>query len=156
MTGTEAANDATVRAFLAAWERRDTPTILEHFADDAVYHAVPLQPIVGKEALTRWVESFERVPPGRLDVRHQVTTGDVVMNERTDRITLQGTAVTLPICAVFELSDGRISQWREYFDLAGLQAALARGRPGAMDAPPSRVGPPDAAVTSDTDPRRAE
>jgi limonene-1,2-epoxide hydrolase len=52
-----------------------------------------------------------------------VVTGDVVMNERTDRITVEGTEVTLAICAVFEVAEGRIKAWREYFDLAGLQSA---------------------------------
>ena len=53
-----AGNDALVRAFLAAWERRDTAFIVEAFTDDAVYHAVPLEPLAGKEALGRWVAGF--------------------------------------------------------------------------------------------------
>lgn len=126
-------NDALVRAFLTAWERRDTTFILEHFADDAVYHAVPLRPISGKEALTEWVESFATVPPGRLEIRNQVATGDVVMNERVDRITIAGASVTLPICAVFEIDGERIRAWREYFDLAGIQAALGRAPSAVPD-----------------------
>ena len=117
-------NDAIVRAFLAAWEARDGAFILDHLTEDAVYHAMPLEPIAGKAALRAWVEGFAAVPPGRLEIKHQTATGDVVMNERTDRITIEGRAVTLPICAVFELRDGRISAWREYFDLAGLRRAL--------------------------------
>jgi limonene-1,2-epoxide hydrolase len=130
----EAANDELVRALLSAWERRDTGFILDHFADDAVYHAMPLRPIVGKAALTPWVESFEDVPAGRLEILHQVATGDLVMNERVDRITIEGTEVTLAICAVFEVGDGRIRAWREYFDLAGLQAALRDGDASARPA----------------------
>jgi len=48
---------------------------------------------------------------------------DVVMNERTDYITLNGRPVTLPICGVFEIENGRIKAWREYFDLAPAKAA---------------------------------
>jgi len=128
MGGTAAANDELVRAFLSAWERRDTAFILDRFTDDAVYHAVPLRPVAGKAALAQWVGSFETVPPGELAVHHQVATGDVVMNERTDRITVEGTEVRLPICAVFEIEDGRIKVWREYFDLVGLRALLREGR----------------------------
>jgi limonene-1,2-epoxide hydrolase len=109
---------------LSAWERRDSSSILEHFTKDAVYHAVSMRPIVGKAALTPWVKGFEGVAPGHLEVRHQVAGDHVVMNERTDHITIEGTEVTLPICAVFEIEDGRISAWREYFDLAGLRASL--------------------------------
>lgn len=126
MAGSASDNDQLVRAFLAAWERRDTAFIVEHLTDDAVYHAMPLDPIAGRQALTEWVTGFEHVPPGRLLVHHQVAEGNVVMNERTDRITIRGTEVSLPICAVFEIEAGRITAWREYFDLAGLQAAIGR------------------------------
>jgi limonene-1,2-epoxide hydrolase len=126
----EISNDQLVRALLSAWEQRDTRFILDHFTDDAVYHAMPLRPIVGKAALTPWVESFEGVPAGRLEVRHQVVTGNVVMNERVDRITIEGTEVTLPICAVFEIDHGRIRAWREYFDLAGLRTTLRKDEAG--------------------------
>ena len=118
-----AANDAMVREFLAAWERRDTDHIVEAFADDGVYHSVPLTPIVGKAAIREFVAGFEDVPPGRLIVHHQVATETVVLNERTDHITMNGRPVALPICGVFEIEDGRIKAWREYFDLGPVRAA---------------------------------
>ena len=128
MADTFAGNDALVRAFLAAWERRDTAFIVEAFTDDAVYHAVPLEPLAGKEALGRWVAGFAGVPPGRLVVHRQVATGDVVMNERTDHITIAGAPVELPICAVFELRDGKVRAWREYFDLKTVEKAVAEAQ----------------------------
>ena len=118
-----AANDAMVRAFLAAWERRDADHIVDRFTDDAVYHSIPLTPIVGKPAIRAFVEGFAGVPPGRLVIHHQVATDDVVMNERTDHITLNGRPVVLPISGVFEIVDGRIKAWREYFDLGPARAA---------------------------------
>ncbi len=125
VTETEAANDALVREFIAAWERRDTAFIVDSFSEDATYHSMPLTPIVGKAAIAEWVSGFAGVPPGRLEVHHQVASGDVVMNERTDYITLNGVAVTLPICGTFEIADGKITAWREYFDLAPAKAAYA-------------------------------
>jgi limonene-1,2-epoxide hydrolase len=119
------ANDDLVRRFLEAWERRDSEHILDCFTDDGVYHAIPLEPVVGREAIRRWVHSFAGVPPGRLEVHHQVASDRVVMNERTDRITLNGKPVTLPICAVFEIRDGRIAAWREYLDIGPARAAFA-------------------------------
>jgi limonene-1,2-epoxide hydrolase len=116
-------NDAMIRAFLAAWERRDTDYIVDHFADDGVYHSIPLAPIVGKRAIRDFVAEFVDVPPGRLVVHHQIASGDVVMNERTDYITINGNPVTLPICGVFEIENGRIKAWREYFDLGPARAA---------------------------------
>ena len=120
-----AANDAMVRAFLAAWERRDADHIVDRFTDDAVYHSIPLTPIVGKPAIRAFVEGFAGVPPGRLVIHHQVATDEVVMNERTDHITLNGRPVVLPISGVFEIVDGRINAWREYFDLGPARAAYS-------------------------------
>ena len=88
-----------------------------------MYHSMPLSPIVGKEAIAAWVRKFEDVAPGRLEVRNQVATDHVVMNERTDHIVLNGHPVTLPIAGVFEIHEGRIRAWREYFDLAPAKEA---------------------------------
>jgi limonene-1,2-epoxide hydrolase len=117
------ANDALVRDFVAAWQRRDTDVILGYFTDDAVYHCMPLTPIVGKPALGDWVRGFEGTPPARLQLLHQVASDEVVINERTDFLTLNGREVTLPICAVFDVAGGRIRAWREYLDLAPARAA---------------------------------
>ncbi|MBV9411284.1 MAG: nuclear transport factor 2 family protein [Acidimicrobiia bacterium] len=122
--GDAAGNDAFITRFLEAWQRRETDVILDCFADDGAYHAMPLPPITGKAALREWVEHFKGVAPARLDVHHQVASGDVVMNERTDHMTLNGRPVTLPICAVFTMADGRIKEWREYFDLGPAKAAF--------------------------------
>jgi limonene-1,2-epoxide hydrolase len=118
-----ASNDAMIREFLAAWERRDAEHIVDRFTDDGVYHSVPLTPIVGKAAIREFVAGFAGRPPGRLVIRHQVATEHVVMNERTDYITLNRQPVVLPICGVFEIEDGRIKAWREYFDLGPARAA---------------------------------
>jgi limonene-1,2-epoxide hydrolase len=122
-TDTPAANDRLVREFVAAWEQRDSDFIIGCLTEDATYHAMPLNPIEGKEAIAAWVRHFEDVQPGSLDVHHQIASGDVVMNERTDRIVLNGHPVTLPITAVFELDDGRIRAWREYFDQTAAKEA---------------------------------
>ena len=122
-SGSAASNDAMVRAFLAAWERRDTEHIVDAFTEAGVYHCMPLAPIVGKAAIREFVAGFDDRPPGRLVIHHQVATDHVVMNERTDYITLNGQPVVLPICGVFEIEDGRIKAWREYFDLGPARAA---------------------------------
>ena len=119
-------NDAMIRDFLGAWERRDTEYIVDHFTDDGVYHSIPLAPIVGKPAIRDFVSRFADVPPGRLVIHHQIASDDVVMNERTDYITINGRPVTLPICGVFEIENGRIKAWREYFDLAPAKAAYEK------------------------------
>ncbi|HWC36005.1 MAG TPA: nuclear transport factor 2 family protein [Mycobacteriales bacterium] len=118
------ANDELVRRFIAAWERRDTAFIVDAFTDDGVYHATPLDPIVGKPAIREFVAGFEAKPPGRLEIRNQVASESVVLQERVDHLTMNGNPVVLPIMGTFEIApDGRIQAWREYFDLAPVRAA---------------------------------
>jgi limonene-1,2-epoxide hydrolase len=116
-------DDDLVRAFLGAWERRDTEFILGCFSDDAVYHAMPLTPISGRDALRAWVGGFAGKPPGRLEIHHLVSADGIVVTERTDHIVLNDRPVVLPICAVFEIAGGLITHWREYFDLTIARAA---------------------------------
>jgi limonene-1,2-epoxide hydrolase len=48
-----------------------------------------------------------------------VANGNLVMNERVDTLIIEGRTIELPVCGVFELTpDGKISGWRDYFDMA--------------------------------------
>ncbi len=49
------------------------------------------------------------------------------MNERIDVFTLNGNVVELPVVGVFEITDGKITTWRDYFDMAPIQAAAGGG-----------------------------
>jgi limonene-1,2-epoxide hydrolase len=120
---TAASNDRMIREFLAAWERRDTDHIVERFTEDGIYHSIPLSPIVGRHAIREFVTGFEGKPPGHLVIHHQVASESIVMNERTDHITLNGRPVSLAISGVFEIEDGHIRAWREYFDLGPVRDA---------------------------------
>ncbi len=65
--------------------------------------------------------------PAGFEVKRQAVSGNVVMNERVDRFTVGGRTIELPVMGVFELRDGLIASWRDYFDLAMFQKALAGG-----------------------------
>ncbi len=43
--------------------------------------------------------------------------GPVVMTERVDVFTLPGRSFELPVMGTFEISDGKIKAWRDYFDI---------------------------------------
>jgi limonene-1,2-epoxide hydrolase len=49
----------------------------------------------------------------------------IVMNERTDRFKLaNGRWAALRVMGVFELREGKILAWRDYFDMAEAQREL--------------------------------
>jgi limonene-1,2-epoxide hydrolase len=111
-----------VRRFCAAWtENMEANGLAEFFADDAVYHNMPFEPVAGKENIVHNIDSFIRPgPPGieRIEFRviNIVADGPVVMTERMDIFTLSDNSFGLPVMGTFEIQDGKIKAWRDYFD----------------------------------------
>ena len=114
----QASNEDVVRRFCDAFSRRDIGELLGFFADDAVYHNIPLAPVQGKDAIKTTLESFV---PGSPEIefvmRNIASSGNVVLTERVDKMTFGGKRVELPVAGVFEVVDGKIKAWRDYFDL---------------------------------------
>jgi limonene-1,2-epoxide hydrolase len=114
--------EAVVREFCATWARRDIPALLAFFTDDAVYHNIPLAPVSGKDGIREVLNLF--VPPAEaisFEILHLVAQGNVVLTERIDRFTMSGKEIALPVAGVFELRNGKIAAWRDYFDFATWQ-----------------------------------
>lgn len=110
------ANDALVREFLLRWARRDTDWLVSACDQDAVWHHRPLEPSIGREAIRSFCERFDAVPGGPYEVLAQVASDRLVMNERLDHVTVGDELRVLHVCGVFEIEDGRIVGWRDYFD----------------------------------------
>ena len=114
--------ETIVRDFCAAWTRRDIPELLGYFADDAVYHNMPLAPATGKDAIQEILNLF--VPPATtivFEMLHVASAGSVVFTERVDRFVIGDKEIALPVAGVFEIRDGKIAAWRDYFDFATWQ-----------------------------------
>jgi limonene-1,2-epoxide hydrolase len=115
---TEAENVEIVRRFCAAWATGDIEKLLDFFTEDAVYHNMPLPSVQGKDAIRGIFQAFT-APFERADweVRHIAAAGDVVLTERVDRYSRPEKPVELPVMGAFEIRDGKIAAWRDYFDL---------------------------------------
>jgi limonene-1,2-epoxide hydrolase len=112
-----------VRNFCAAWSSDlGAAELAAFFTEDAVYHNIPLAPVTGREAIADNIASVLRPgPPGieSIDFRliNIAANGPVVMTERVDVFTLPGKSFELPVMGIFEISGGKISGWRDYFDM---------------------------------------
>ena len=112
-----------VRRFCAAWYDNIVATELAaFFTDDAVYHNIPLAPVTGREAIAKNIASFIRPgAPGIESIQFRViniaANGPVVMTERVDVFRLPGRSFELQVMGTFEVTDGKISAWRDYFDI---------------------------------------
>jgi len=115
-----------VRSFVAAWSRNDLDEIMSFFAADCVYHNMPIEPARGIEATRKMLEGFSSMATKVEWVLHQIAESEagVVLTERTDRFEIGGRWVELPVMGSFELRGGKISAWRDYFDLAQFQRQL--------------------------------
>lgn len=108
-----------VRDFCAAWDARDQQRILDAFTDDAVYHNMPMAPAVGKDAIKGMLAVILAPAQSvKFEIKHIAAVGDIVLTERLDTFQMGDKTVTLEVMGAFELRDGKIAAWRDYFDMA--------------------------------------
>ncbi|KQH78532.1 MULTISPECIES: limonene-1,2-epoxide hydrolase family protein [Mycobacterium] len=123
MTDTKEASEQVVRDFLGSWEARSLDTICSGFADDAVYHNVPVAPIEGIAGIRGIFEAFlAAFSDAKLDIVTLAAEPGRVLVERVDYFTMNdGRKVVLPVTGVFEVKNGKITRFSDYFDLADFE-----------------------------------
>lgn len=114
------ANCDLVTAFVRSWSSMDVDVILDYFTDDAVYINIPIDPPNhGKAEIRAVIQQFLGVAEEMEFVIHHQgeAAAGIVMNERTDRFLVNGKWIDLPVMGIFEIEDGKIRAWRDYFDM---------------------------------------
>ena len=110
-----------VSDFVATWERGDVDEMASYFTEDAEYQNVPREPAVGRDAVHAYMQRLtEFLEITGVDVHRQISSGSIVVNERTDHFRYNGSHVSMPVCGVFEIEGDRIKKWRDYADSAQL------------------------------------
>ena len=120
---TAEASKKVVSDFLGAWQKRDVPGIMDCFAPDAIYHNVPVAPIKGVDGIREIFEGFlQAFEYAELEIVRIAAEHNLVFAERVDHFRLHdGRSVDLPVNGVFELRDGKIWRFSDYFDLASFE-----------------------------------
>src|ERR1700728_3826570 len=120
--------EQVVRDFCAAASTRDPELLRAFFADDVVYHNIPMDPAEGIEATMAVIDMFlgmcERL---EFEIHHLSSDGGTVLTERTDTFTMKGKTAPLPVMGAFQVSDGKITAWRDYFDMGQVNAIFELG-----------------------------
>jgi steroid delta-isomerase-like uncharacterized protein len=132
-------NVTLARGLYEAWNERDFDRLAELITPDGKITIVGSGdtfegPEGAREYNRMWAEAF---PDGQITIDHVVASDDVVVVEFTGRGTHTGTlatpggpipatgrSVTLQLCDVLELGDGKVRYQRTYFDGASLLAQL--------------------------------
>lgn len=115
---------------LAAYGKSmDIDAMTALMADDFVWQLhVPLSPVVvGRDAARAALEQHNTLATGMLEgseIRTVVSNNDTVIVERVDVNAMNGVSVTFYVTAIFEVRDGAITHWREYWDTAHVAGQL--------------------------------
>jgi limonene-1,2-epoxide hydrolase len=113
-----------VRGLMDAVSRVDPEELCSYFAPDAVFVNGASFTLRGETELRGFFEELRRrVQRCEFEVVNLAVSGDVVLTERIDRVVVDGQAIELPVMGAFEVLEGRVAAWRDYFDhaLSGFQ-----------------------------------
>ncbi len=112
--------EQVVLELIDGFNQQDMDKIVDCFTPEAVYHNIPMEAVTGPEAirgvLAPLVTSSSRVQWDVLAIASNAA--GQVLTERVDKFETNGKWITLPVMGVFEVSQGKITAWRDYFDLA--------------------------------------
>ena len=118
-------NEQVIRDFCAAWSRLDPGELAGYFTEDGCYYNMPSQPVRGRGNVEQMIKGFTaNWTETTWDLINISSAGNLVFAERVDRTKTTRGNVDLPCTGVFELENGKIKEWRDYFDLATFQDAM--------------------------------
>lgn len=112
-----------------AWNALDVPGIAALFAEDGRFQSMMApEAVVGRAAIEAQFAAL-LADASRLDLqlRNIAVSGEVVFLERVDVFTYRGKEGSVPVVAVLEVRDGKVSEWREYYDRASLLREMGIG-----------------------------
>ena len=123
MTKPDQSPSAIIKAFMAAMAVKDYDNGLKLIADDCEYDNVPLGKVQGPAGVRALLEPFfgPTIENEFITLR-EIVHGETVVLERLDRHLLATGWVELPVTGIFEVRDGKIMLWRDYFDAATIMS----------------------------------
>lgn len=123
MASSPAALVEVVETCLSAMMAKDYSGGLRFVAEEVEYTNIPLASVRGHAGIRAVLEPFF-APTIRNEfiVLRAAVSGSIVMLERLDRHLLATGWVELPVVGVFEVQDGKITVWRDYFDAATIMS----------------------------------
>ena len=114
-----------VRAFLNAWDHLDLDAAFAMMSEDIVYKNTGYPDAFGHEGVRKALASLIDNGIPLTSVIHAIAENadGVVMTERTDTIHHATGPVSFPVMGAFDVKDGLITGWRDYFDASLFKAA---------------------------------
>lgn len=125
-------NAHTVEVFLAALQDQDIDAAGAVLDEHLVYQNVGFPTIRGRARAIKLFRGMEGRAGFEVKTHRIAVNGSTVLTERTDALVFGRVRLQFWVCGVFEVTNGRITLWRDYFDMFDFTKALVRGLVGAV------------------------
>ena len=125
-------NAHTVEVLLTALQDQDIDAAGAVLDEHLVYQNVGFPTIRGRARAIKLFRGMEGRAGFEVKTHRIAVNGSTVLTERTDALVFGRVRLQFWVCGVFEVKDGRITLWRDYFDMFDFTKALARGVVGAV------------------------
>jgi limonene-1,2-epoxide hydrolase len=125
-------NAHTVEQFLYALQDSDLDAAGPLLAEDLVYQNVGLPTIHGRARAMKLFSPLGGSSAFEVKIHRIAADGAAVLTERTDALIFGPLRLQFWICGVFEVHNGEITLWRDYFDFFDMFKATLRGIAGLV------------------------
>lgn len=124
-------NAHTVEVLLSSLQAADANGAGAVLDDNLVYQNVGFPTIHGRARAMKLFRAMEGRLGFEVKIHRIAVNGAAVLTERTDVLQVGPLRLQFWVCGVFEVHNGRITLWRDYFDMWDMTKAFARGVIGA-------------------------
>jgi limonene-1,2-epoxide hydrolase len=124
---TDVDNVRAVEAFLYAMQDEDFDTVEGLMSDGIEWQNVGFPTIRGRDRIIKLFKRSQGRYSFEVKIHRIAAEGNAVLTERTDALVLGPLRLQFWVCGVFEVHAGRITLWRDYFDMFDFLKATVRG-----------------------------
>jgi limonene-1,2-epoxide hydrolase len=117
------------QSFIDSWTTKPIDEIVGHLDENVVFINISdPKPIKGRKDAKSFLEPFFKKDPlvvpssFKTDVKHIAANGSDVLLDRVDTFVIAGKTWEIPVATYFEVKNGKITVWKDYFDQAQFQA----------------------------------
>ncbi|KWX65603.1 limonene-1,2-epoxide hydrolase family protein [Mycobacterium sp. NAZ190054] len=122
--------DVVVTFLNAVMRDKDFDLVETLLAEDVRYENVGYSAMTGAQRMLSTFRGMAARMPWLnwdVEIHRMATEGETVLTERTDSILIGRFRADFWVCGRFEVRDGRVQLWRDYFDALDLVKGLVRG-----------------------------
>ena len=106
-----------VEQFFNACGNLDFELGMTYIDEHCVYKNIPFHTARGKKSITRALTTMQKaVNVFDVEMIHISANNNVALTERIDTIAGRFFNVRIPLMGVFVVENGKITEWRDYFD----------------------------------------